>query len=308
MSRPAIPRASVIVGIIERTAAGHTARRTALGVCVAILVLIAAGEAATAPAIRITGLSVLPIVYLTWATDVGAGLIATLGCVLGSYAIDVVALGHSPGRFSTAAWNALIDLVVCATLAVAGVASVKHALGQQRALARQDPLTGVANRRMFAETAEREIARCRRYRRPFTIAVVDLDGFKRINDTYGHQAGDDMLKRVTARIRASVRAADLVARLGGDEFVVLLPETGYEAARAALEKVRSHIDEDVHDPMHVTASIGAVTFNVAPESADAMLRAADAVMYAVKQRPVKNAILVADASASIRTTAAAAGS
>ena len=306
MSRSAASRGSLIVDIINGITNGDGPRMAPVGASVALIVLIAAGQAALAPAIRMTRLDILPIVYLTWVADVGVGLVTALACVLSAYAIDVVAAGSSPGSASIAGWNAVIDLVVF--VGVAGVASLKHAFGQQHALARQDPLTGAANRLMFAEMAEREIVRSRRYHRPFTIAVVDLDGFKRINDTYGHQAGDEILQHVTARIRASVRAADIVARLGGDEFVLLLPETGYDAATTALEKVRRHIGEGTHESTRVTASIGAVTFDVAPESADAMLKAADAVMYAVKRRPVRNAIMIVDSSASSRTTAAATGS
>lgn len=306
MSRSAAPRASLIGRIITRMSEGDGPRLAAVGASVALIVLIAAGQAAMAPAIRMTRLDILPIVYLTWVADVGVGLVTALACVLSAYAIDVAAAGASPARVSIAGWNAVIDLVVF--VGVVGVASLKHAFGQQHALARQDPLTGAANRLMFAEMAEREIVRCRRYHHPFTIAVVDLDGFKRINDTYGHQAGDDMLKHVTARIHASVRAADIVARLGGDEFVLLLPETGHDAAATALEKVRRHIAEGAHQSMRVTASIGAVTFEVAPESTDAMLRAADAALYAVKRRPVKNAIMILDSNARSRTTAAATGS
>jgi diguanylate cyclase (GGDEF)-like protein len=296
MPHSAAPNRPLIVRVVEATTELGRSRRVVASLTVGSIVVVGIVHAMTAPAIRPTLLDIVPIVVLTWHADVLAGLLASIACATGAFAIDVIALGGSSSGVTIAGWNALIDFSVFVVVVV--VASLKHAFGHQRALARQDPLTGIANRRMFMEAAEREIARSRRYHHPFTVALVDLDGFKQINDTHGHQAGDVVLKRVTELLKAGVRATDLPARLGGDEFALLLPETDYDAADAALEKVRSSISDDALSP-RVTASIGAITFDIPPASVDALLTSADTVMYAVKQRPGKNAVMVARASDSM---------
>ena len=110
------------------------------------------------------------------------------------------------------------------------VAALRHALDREKESARTDPLTGVSNRRHFIELTAAALAFARRYRRPMTIAYLDLDNFKQINDRLGHQAGDEVLRAVARTVRNRLRATDVVGRLGGDEFAVCLPETGAEAA------------------------------------------------------------------------------
>ena len=109
-------------------------------------------------------------------------------------------------------------------------------LRRERAISRTDGLTGLLNGRGFYEAAAVELARSTRYRHPLTLAYVDLDDFKPINDRFGHARGDEMLVAVGRAIRKACRSTDVVGRVGGDEFVVLFPETGREAAETALLK------------------------------------------------------------------------
>jgi two-component system cell cycle response regulator len=157
-----------------------------------------------------------------------------------------------------------------------------------RRLATTDTLTGLLNRRAFLDAMDRERARSERHVFPLSLLLLDVDHFKRVNDTRGHAAGDAVLQAV-ARILASVaRRSDIVARWGGEEFVVALPQTGEAGARIAAERVRRAIAEAVHpmpegDRLGVTASIGVASAD-APWSTDSLVRAADEAMYAAKAR------------------------
>jgi diguanylate cyclase (GGDEF)-like protein len=146
-----------------------------------------------------------------------------------------------------------------------------------------DPLTGAANARAFRGRARDEIDRSRRYGRPFTLAYVDLDNFKAVNDRFGHSAGDNLLRLVTDNIRKNLRTTDIFARVGGDEFVLLLPETGPESARAVLDKLQDKVTSSLQEAKWpVTLSVGAVIYLSPPDSVDAMIVQADNLMYQVK--------------------------
>ena len=107
--------------------------------------------------------------------------------------------------------------------------------------ARTDPLTGLANRRSFLERAREEIARSQRHGRPLSVLMADIDHFKRINDTHGHAAGDEALKRFAQALRDDLRPSDLIGRLGGEEFAILLPETSIADAPAVAERLRARV-------------------------------------------------------------------
>ena len=158
------------------------------------------------------------------------------------------------------------------------------------ALAFVDPLTGLANRRQLIETAQRMLARAARDGSRVEVAFLDFDGFKAINDRYGHEAGDHFLAAMAKRLRDGLRGADLVARYGGDEFVVLAPADGHTQDGAALrERIeglsrgRVVIGEGVEID-YAGASVGVVLSQPGDSDADTLLARADAAMYAVKQQ------------------------
>ena len=157
-------------------------------------------------------------------------------------------------------------------------------------LARSDALTGLANRRAFYEKAEIERKRAVRYARPLSMAYVDLDNFKRVNDTSGHEAGDQILVTVAGILQNNLRAEDVAARLGGDEFALLLPEAGHASAAFVMNKLHRLLTSAMQEKhSHVTFSMGVVTYDTAPESTEMMVQKADQVMYEVK-RQGKNSI------------------
>lgn len=160
---------------------------------------------------------------------------------------------------------------------------LRSLLEREQELSRVDPLTTVCNRRGFYEALDKERIRASRYRHSMTIAYVDIDNFKKVNDSLGHDVGDKLLVRVAAALRVNLRASDLVGRLGGDEFGIILPETDATGARAVLGKLRSLLlDEVKGSEPRVTFSIGGATFLDPPESLDIMIRLADETMYSIK--------------------------
>jgi len=150
-------------------------------------------------------------------------------------------------------------------------------------LAATDWLTGLANRRSFESAADAEITRQRRYGGVFSLAVIDLDGFKQLNDAKGHQAGDKALRLLADVLRDYTRQTDLTARLGGDEFAVLMPNTRTEDCLPLCRQLVLIIGIRMADAgFAVTASVGCTTFEEAPESTPAALQRADRAMYAAK--------------------------
>jgi diguanylate cyclase (GGDEF)-like protein len=150
--------------------------------------------------------------------------------------------------------------------------------------ARTDPLTGLANRREFNSRFAHEIARAERSGQPLGVLIVDLDGFKAVNDTHGHKAGDLVLARLGTVLRDSTRTTDLVARIGGEEFGILAPDAGPEEALALAERIRRATMSSLSDePPALTASCGVATYPRSGVDADDLLRAADRALYAAKR-------------------------
>jgi diguanylate cyclase (GGDEF)-like protein/PAS domain S-box-containing protein len=156
-----------------------------------------------------------------------------------------------------------------------------------RHLAEHDPLTGLHNRRLLERELAMQVSRCRRYGEHAALLVLDLDGFKQVNDTYGHRAGDELLKAVASELARRLRGTDLVGRLGGDEFAVLLPGTDAQAARKVAANLREMVagcTVDVEDGrrLSVTVSIGVAGIDRDSAGGESVLMEADRAMYAAK--------------------------
>jgi diguanylate cyclase (GGDEF)-like protein len=167
-------------------------------------------------------------------------------------------------------------------------------LRQVERLSRTDPLTRLANRRHVQERLALEVERAARYETPFLVAMCDLDDFKKVNDTLGHDCGDEVLRSTARLLSENLRRTDLVGRWGGEEFLVLLPETEREGGRIALEKVRAKLEAlplvYAGAPLRVTVSIGLAAF-VRGERLEDLVARADAALYEAK-RSGKNRVVV----------------
>ncbi|MCC8998209.1 MAG: diguanylate cyclase, partial [Candidatus Contendobacter sp.] len=157
-----------------------------------------------------------------------------------------------------------------------------------RRLATTDPLTDLANRRHFLAQVELELARFKRYAKPTALLMFDLDHFKRVNDQYGHAAGDDVLRHFSAVARQMLRQVDLLGRLGGEEFAALLPGTDFEGAQQLAERLRRIVAESpvttAGGVIKVTVSIGVTAFAPTDSVADAILGRADRALYRAKNQ------------------------
>jgi diguanylate cyclase (GGDEF)-like protein len=146
-----------------------------------------------------------------------------------------------------------------------------------------DALTRIYNRRYLMSRLDEEARRARRSDRPFSVLMIDVDHFKKYNDTYGHQAGDDVLIGVAAIFLECIREVDCAARYGGEEFVVVLPETPAEGAADVAARIRSRLAQETFPGGPVTVSIGVAEFPADGETPDFVLRAGDAALYRAKR-------------------------
>jgi diguanylate cyclase (GGDEF)-like protein len=157
---------------------------------------------------------------------------------------------------------------------------------QLETLATIDPLTGVANRRSFMEKLDAEYGLRSRYGGHFSLILLDLDHFKKVNDRHGHLVGDLVLKAATQRIRSALRSTDILGRYGGEEFVALLPQTRVAEAKIVAERIRAELsDQAVMVPegeIIVTASLGVAEWRGPSEDAGAVLGRADRMLYVAK--------------------------
>jgi len=240
---------------------------------------VTAGDYLTGDETAFTLLYLGPIALVTWTAGRAWGAATCLASAVAW--LEANRSLHSRLPPGLLYWNLGIQAAEFLVVALL-LAALRERLEAEGALARTDPLTGIPNRRSFLEAAERELERARRQASPLSLACLDVDDFKRINDTLGHEAGDRVLVAVARALVDSVRRVDVVARLGGDEFALLLPDTAAERAASLFPRLRQRLCEAFAEEERVSVSIGAVTLHEAPRDVDEMLRAADRLLYAVK--------------------------
>lgn len=230
----------------------------------------------------------LPVVLVTWFSGRNQGLIICLVAATVWYFADILA-GQTYSQPAIGYWNAIVRLGFFVVIAL--LLPVIKTLEREREFARIDYLTGIANRRYFFEILHTELERSQRYKHSFTIAYIDLDGFKQVNDQYGHKTGDKLLCAFVNRTKSLLRSTDTIARLGGDEFILLLPEINQYAAQFTILRIQSALLEEMQQHQWpVTFSIGVLTYQSGETSADELVNQADALMYSVKKAG-KNAII-----------------
>lgn len=245
----------------------------------------------TPPAARLGVLYVIPVLLVTWTEGLAWGIVFGIASIAMR---EAVAWDQMPAE--TPLWwrvgNAAAYVAVVA-VAMAGLQTLRSSQAQLAKLVTQDVLTNVLNARAFAERLGQELERNRRYPRPLSLIYMDLDNFKIINDTHGHQTGDAVLRLVADAMRSSVRTADVVGRLGGDEFAVLMPETDAPLADAAAKRLVASLRNVFKGTPNVTASIGVVSCAATDASTDDLLRRADQAMYDAKKMGKDRVVQVA---------------
>ncbi|HKJ91569.1 MAG TPA: diguanylate cyclase [Longimicrobiales bacterium] len=249
---------------------------------VLLIALVGGLDYATGSEMAFSAFYLLPIALVAWSVGRSFGLAFAMIGALVWLTADLSA-GHVYSRTWVPYWNSGIRLLVFIVVAVT-VSGMRRLWLSEHKLARTDQLTGAQNGRAFYDLVELEMSRALRYERPFTLAYLDVDDFKAVNDAGGHNEGDRLLRRIVHTIRSNIRSMDAIARLGGDEFAILLPETGPGAADVALRKIQHRLLEMTRsEAQPVGFSIGAIVCVGPPESADRLIGIADQLMYEVKR-------------------------
>lgn len=249
--------------------------------CSALVILIGFLDYITGEEISFSLFYLVPVSLATWRTCRWIGILFCVFSAITWFYTDIKS-GHVYSHSAIPYWNAFVRLcffIIVSSLLV----KLRSSLVHEKELSRRDALTGLLNMRAFYDLASIEINRSRRFKRPFTVAYMDVDNFKMVNDKFGHEVGNVLLMSIAEILKDNMRAIDLTARLGGDEFVLLLGETGRESAHIVLSKLQEQIlDVLERNRWPATLSIGAVTYNKPPDTVDDMLKKADSLMYSAK--------------------------
>ena len=228
----------------------------------------------------------LPVAAVVWLSGSLIYGLALTAAAAAAVPLLAIANGNALRSSFVAGWNGIARFLLFVVVVLL-ILRLRRLLAEHKDLARTDALTGLANAGAFRERCAMEIERTARCGRPTSIAYIDIDDFKVINDVYGHSEGDRVLQAVATLARLEVRSLDTVARLGGDEFAVLLPETESAEACAPMRRLLASLPAACgrpHSIVGTTCSIGVATFARAPRSVDEMIDAADELMYEAKAK------------------------
>ena len=265
-------------------------RALTLGGTAVLTVAIYAANVLTPPSVKLGLVYLVPVLVATWYEGL------TWGALFTAAAMVLRLLVEREQQPLTTQSVLLLNEVTFAAVAGIAMSAFRHLRRTQAALedlAIHDPLTRVLNARAFTDRLVQELDRSRRYHRPLALLYLDLDDFKRVNDSHGHQTGDAVLRLVADSISKAVRQADVVGRLGGDEFAVLMPETDAEVADGAAVRLAAGLRTVFKGTPAVTASIGVVSCTAATATTDDLLRRADQAMYEAKRAGKDRVVQVA---------------
>ena len=259
--------------------------RQALTLCSVLFVIIAVIDYVTPPELNLTFMYVFVILLACWNLGLTWSLVFT---ALAS-GMQFLIVDQIKGDYISLMYL-YIDLgnrFFTFLLIVALTVPLRTVYGREKTTARIDWLTRIPNRRAFTELLVTEIARYERTRVPFSVAYVDLDDFKAINDRFGYERGDLLLRKIVETVKRSLRQTDAVARLGGDEFAILFPASSIDAALPVMQRVRAELDALNQEGGSVTFSIGLGTFGRPGLSADEVTALCDSLMHRVKREGKK---------------------
>ncbi|HXF95443.1 MAG TPA: GGDEF domain-containing protein [Gemmatimonadales bacterium] len=266
-------------------------RAVILATGLALTLLVYLANAWTPPAVKLGLFYLVPVLFVTWYEGAVWGAVFTLGAMGLRMVVELEQ--QAPATTVPIALMNQLSFAVVAGVAIFAFTHVRHTQVQLRELATHDPLTRVLNPRSFSERLAQELERNRRYNRPLALLYLDLDNFKSVNDTHGHQTGDAVLRLVADAIRRAVRGADVVGRMGGDEFAVLMPETDGAEADAVAQRLAQGLATAFQGSPTVTASIGVVSCTATKADTDDVIRSADQAMYEAKRAGKNRVVKVA---------------
>lgn len=256
-------------------------KRTTGVIALCLVVLVGYLDFATGFEISLSFLYLVPVAISTWYLGARYGWLMACISIL-TWILSNQAAGQTYTHEIIRYWNALTRLTVF-TIIILLLEEFKRALLHERMLSQTDHLTGIANNREFYQKLNAEIERSSRTKCPFSVAYIDLDGFKQVNDKLGHRQGDLVLRTVAQTFQSSIRKTDFVGRLGGDEFAILLPNTDQLGARFIMARVQNRVQEQMETlATGVTLSAGVISFASVPESVDDLLNQVDRLMYDAK--------------------------
>jgi diguanylate cyclase (GGDEF)-like protein len=228
-----------------------------------------------------------PIMLAVWYGGHRHGLLVSFFSAA-IWLLAELAMGREYSHALTLVWNTIVRLAFF-LLVMELLLSVRDKVKTLENLASTDSLTGLVNRRFFLEQLERECTRVRRYPEVFTIAYLDLDNFKYVNDTNGHLVGDELLQCVGEVLSSNLRESDMAARLGGDEFAIFFPAMKGATSKKVIEKLHASLLSAMEEKRWpVTFSIGVVTYLEPLTSIREMVKMADDLMYKVKKTGKNN--------------------
>lgn len=238
--------------------------------------------------ISTTLLYFLPIIICTWYGSRRQGTaISLLASII--WLLTDIGSGTIYSHPAIMIWNTFMRLVIFLFITRL-LSAFRDIMRSEEIAADTDNLTGALNARGFKERLQEEYSRGVRYKRPFSLAYLDIDNFKSINDNFGHTVGDKLLETVSLVFERNLRKSDILARLGGDEFAILFPETASDTVAQAFRHAYDRANQAMaHNDWPVTFSVGIVTFESMPESIEQALAVADQVMYGVKKH-MKNSV------------------
>ncbi|MGA2465593.1 MAG: GGDEF domain-containing protein [Thermodesulfobacteriota bacterium] len=223
----------------------------------------------------------IPVIFVTRFSDRWVGIFISGASAIAWLMADLMA-GQIYSHWVIPYWNAIMRFGFF-LVNVYILSRLKDALEMEKMLSRMDSLTGIANGKYFIELVNSEFIRSNTNNLSFTIAYMDLDNIKTVNDRFGHNEGDIVLCTMASIIRNNIRATDSVGRLGGDEFAILFPEMGAEESQGIIPKIhKSLLDAILENKWGITISMGVGTFKGSNFNAEEILRLTESLMYSVK--------------------------